>query len=213
MLKPAVLVMFPLLLIGREAAAQQYDGVHVKRIAQKRYKERAAAGQFTIMAGLKRSTGVQKHSMERLPQIKPDFIYYSASMQFGLKYERENWHVLLYYLKQHVDAGDAYAAEHGLNNDCLYLNGFGAGFNYHWSKDEHWIGYSGLSGGLNYGVSYRYNELNDTQERVKYRLTDYQLTILGIAYCHKRFGGFLELSYGTMGWSHLGISYKLNRAV
>lgn len=213
MLKPVVLAIVALLLIGQEAHAQRYEGVNVKRITQKSYKEKATPGQFSIMLGLKRSIGVHEQSLEHLPQVKPDFEYYNISGQLTLKYEREKWHVQLYYLKQHFDAGDAYSAKNGLNNDCLYLNGFGAGFNYHWSKDEHWIGYSGLSGGLNYGISEHYNKLNNTQERTKYRLIDYQVTILGIAYCHKRFGGFFELSYGTMGWGYLGISYKLNKAV
>src|SRR5690606_6110445 len=105
-------------------------------------------GSFSIMVGLKRSTGVHERSLEHFPQVKPDFAYYSIGGQLTLKYEREKWHAQLYYLKQHFDAVDAYAAEKGIDNDCLYLNGFGAGFNYHWSKDERWIGYSGLSGGL-----------------------------------------------------------------
>lgn len=209
MLKLPVFIVICLLLVTAAAQAQRYDGVNVKRIHQKYYKGKVARGSLSIMLGLKRSRGVHTQSLEHLPQVRPDFEYYSIGGQLTLKYEREQWHAQLYYLKQHFDAGDTYSAKNGLNNDCLYLNGFGAGFNYHWSKDEHWIGYSGLSGGLNYGISAHYNELDNTQERTKYRLIDYQLTILGIAYCHKRFGGFLELSYGTMGWGQIGLSYKL----
>lgn len=211
MLQPAVFVIAVLMFIGQGAHAQRYEGVHVKRIAQKSYKGKATPGQFSIMAGLKRSTGVHERSTEQLPQIKPDFPYYSISMQLTLKYEREKWHAQLYYLKQHFDAGDAYSYEKGLNNDCLDLHGVGLGLNYHWSRDENWTLYSGLSGGFSYGVVKPLYPVNGSYTALKYRLIDYQLTALGIAYRHKRFGGFLELSYGTMGWAQLGFSYKLNK--
>lgn len=212
MLKSAVLAIIPLLFAGKEVLAQRYEGVNVKRIGQKSYKEKAGPGQLSIMAGLKRSTGVHERSMEHLPQIKPDYAYYSISLQLTLKYERENWHAQLYYLKQHFDAGDAYSDRKGLNNDCLDLHGLGLGFNYHWSRDEHWTCYSGLSGGFSYGVVKPFYPVNGSYVSLKYRLIDYQLTALGIAYRHKRFGGFLELSYGTMGLGQLGFSYKLNNA-
>jgi len=168
-------------------------------------------GRFSIMFGLKHSAGVFERSLEHLPQLNPDFEYYSIGTQLTIKYEREKWHAQFYYLKQHFDAGDAYSEKKGLNNDCLYLNGFGAAVNYHWSKKEHWSLYSGLSGGISYGRVKPVYPLNGSYITLRYRLIDYQLTGLGIAYCHKRFGGFLELSYGTMGWGQLGFSYQLNK--
>lgn len=212
MLKPAVLAIVALLFSGKGLLAQRYEGVNVKRIGQKSYKEKATPGQLSIMAGLKRSMGVHEQSLAHLPQIKPDFAYYSISIQLTLKYERENWHAQLYYLKQHFDAGDAYSDRQGMHNDCLDLHGVGLGLNYHWSRDEHWTCYSGLSGGFSYGVLKPLYPINGSYTALKYRLIDYQLTALGIAYRHKRFGGFLELSYGTMGLGQLGFSYKLNHA-
>lgn len=208
MLQPAVFVIAVLMFVGREAYAQRYEGVHVKRISQKSYKGKATPGEFSIMAGLKRSTGVHERSTGQLPQIKPDFAYYSISMQVTLKYEREKWHAQLYYLKQHFDAGTAYSNEKGLNHDCLDLHGVGLGLNYHWSRDKNWTLYSGLSGGFSSGVVKPFSAVNNRYTVLKYRLIDYQLTALGVAYRHKRFGGFLELSYGTMGLVQLGFSYK-----
>lgn len=211
MLKPAVLAIVVLLFAGGKVLAQRYDGVHVKRISQSSYKEKAAPGQFSVMAGLKRSVGVHECSTKHLPQVKPDFAYYSISLQLTLKYERQNWHAQLYYLTQHFDAGDTYSDQKGLHNDCLYLNGAGLGLNYHWSRDEHWTCYSGVAGGFSFGVVQPVYPVNASYITLKYRLVDYQLTALGIAYRHKRFGGFLELSYGTMGLGQLGFSYKLSK--
>ncbi len=207
-----VFVIAVLMFTGQEAHAQRYEGVHVKRITQKSYKGKAMPGQFSIMAGLKRSTGVHERSTQQLPQIKPDFAYYSISIQLTLKYEREKWHAQLYYLKQHFDAGTAYSNEKGLNHDCLDLYGVGLGLNYHWSRDENWTLYSGLSGGFSYGEIQPLYPVNGNSITLRYRLIDYQLTALGVAYRHKRLGGFLELSYGTMGLGHLGFSYKLSKA-
>lgn len=210
MLKLLVSTVLFVVFVPAILLAQRYEGVNVRRVHQKSYKGKAVPGRFSIMFGLKRSTGVHERSLEHLPQVKPDFEYYSIGAQLTLKYEKEKWHAQLYYLKQHFDAGNAYSEKKGLNNDCLYLNGFGAGFNYHWSRDEHWTLYSGLSGGISFGEVHALYPVSGSWE-LKYRLVDYQLTALGMAYCHKRFGGFLELSYGTMGWGQLGFSYQLNK--
>ncbi|RYD99425.1 MAG: hypothetical protein EOP54_04185 [Sphingobacteriales bacterium] len=212
MLQPALFAIAVLLFTGKAAYAQRYEGVHLKRIVQKSYKEKAAPGQFCVMAGLKRSMGVQERSTEQLPQVKLDFAYFSISLQLTLKYERKNWHAQLYYLKQHFDAGDVYSYEKGLNHNCLYLNGLGLGLNYHWFRDENWTCYSGLSGGFSYGIIKPFDPVKGSYITLKYRLIDYQLTAFGVAYRHKRFGGFLELSYGTMGLGQLGFSYKLSKA-
>lgn len=212
MFKQTVCIAVFLVLVTAVAQAQRYNGVNVKSVHQKNYKEKVSPGSFSIMVGLKRSTGVHERSTQQLPQIKPDFAYYSISIQLTLKYEREKWHAQLYYLKQHFDAGTAYSNEKGLNHDCLDLYGVGLGLNYHWSRDENWTLYSGFSGGFSYGEIQPLYPVNGNSITLRYRLIDYQLTALGVAYRHKRLGGFLELSYGTMGLGHLGFSYKLSKA-